>query len=52
MIRDDFTANLGIETEDFNYEPFAKEDGLGKVYQLFCDELNGIMVALNEALAA
>jgi len=49
--RDHIAANLGIETEDFDYAPFAQEDGLGKVYQLFGDELNGIMEELNEALA-
>ena len=52
MIRDHIAANLGIETEDFDYAPFAQEGGLGKVYQLFGDELKGIMEELNEALAA
>ncbi|HHO48429.1 MAG TPA: DEAD/DEAH box helicase [Desulfobacteraceae bacterium] len=52
MIRDHIAANLGIETADFDYAPFAQEGGLGKVYQLFGDELNGILEALNEALAA
>ncbi|MDH5525437.1 MAG: DEAD/DEAH box helicase family protein [Desulfobulbaceae bacterium] len=52
MIRDHIAANLGIETDDFDYAPFAQEGGLGKVYQLFGDELNTIIEALNEALAA
>ena len=52
MIRDDFAANLGIEAEDFDYALFAQEGGLGKVYQLFGGELNGIMEELNEALVA
>lgn len=52
MIRDHIAANLGIETDDFDYAPFAQEGGLGKVYQLFGDELNVIIEELNEALAA
>jgi type I restriction enzyme R subunit len=52
MIRDHIAANLGIETEDFDYAPFAQEGGLGKVYQLFGDELNVIIEELNESLAA
>ncbi len=52
MIRDHIAANLGIEPDDFEYAPFAQEGGLGKVYQLFGDELNKIIDELNETLAA
>ncbi|MDO9041410.1 MAG: type I restriction-modification enzyme R subunit C-terminal domain-containing protein [Desulfocapsaceae bacterium] len=52
MIRDHIAANLGIETDDFDYAPFAQEGGLGKVHQLFGEELNIIIEQLNEALAA
>ena len=52
MIRDHIAANPGIDTEDFDYAPFAQQAGLGKVYQLFGDELNAIIEQLNEALAA
>ena len=41
-----------IETDDFEYAPFSQEGGLGKVYQLFGDDLNNILDELNEALAA
>lgn len=44
--------NLGIEPDDFEYAPFAQEGGLGKVYQLFGDELNTLVEQLNESLAA
>ncbi|OKY74530.1 MAG: hypothetical protein BM485_11795 [Desulfobulbaceae bacterium DB1] len=37
---------------DFGYAPFAQEGGLGKVYQLFGEELNAMIGELNEALAA
>ncbi|WP_078119835.1 type I restriction endonuclease subunit R [Thiosocius teredinicola] len=52
MIRDHIAANLGIETDDFEYAPFSQEGGLGKVCQLFGDELSGIIEQLNEHLAA
>ncbi|MCB1849244.1 MAG: DEAD/DEAH box helicase family protein [Gammaproteobacteria bacterium] len=52
MIRDHIAANLGIETDDFEYAPFAQEGGLGKVYQLFGDELSANIDELNENLAA
>jgi type I restriction enzyme R subunit len=52
MIRDHIAANLGIEPDDFEYAPFAQEGGLGKVYQLFGDELNALIEQLNESLAA
>ena len=52
MIRDHIAANLQIETDDFDYAPFAQEGGIGKVWQLFGDDLNKILDELNEALAA
>ena len=42
----------GIERDDFEFAPFAQEGGLGKVYQLFGDELNALIEQLNESLAA
>lgn len=48
---DHIAANLGTETDDFDYAPFAQESALGKVYQLFCEELNTIIENLNETLA-
>ena len=52
MIRDHIAANLNIEPDDFEYAPFAQEGGLGKVHQLFGDQLNAIIEELNETLAA
>jgi len=45
-------GNLSIETDDFEYAPFSQEGGIGKVFQLFGDELNDILDELNEALEA
>ena len=52
MTRDHIAAKLGIEPEDFEYAPFAQVGGLGKVYQLFGDELNSLIEQLNESLVA
>ncbi|MEW6611489.1 MAG: type I restriction-modification enzyme R subunit C-terminal domain-containing protein [Pseudomonadota bacterium] len=52
MIRDHIAANLGIESDDFEYAPFSQHGGLGKVHQLFGDKLNTIIEELNETLAA
>jgi len=51
MIKDHIAGNLSIETDDFEYAPFSQEGGLGKVFQLFGDELNDILDELNKALA-
>jgi type I restriction enzyme R subunit len=52
MIRDHVVANLSIERDDFGYVPFAQEGGIGKVYQLFGEDLWGMLEELNEVLAA
>ncbi|MDD3608976.1 MAG: type I restriction-modification enzyme R subunit C-terminal domain-containing protein [Halothiobacillaceae bacterium] len=52
MIRDHIAANLGIELDDFEYAPFAQQGGLGKVHQLFGEELPPLIEELNETLAA
>jgi len=52
MIRDHIAANLGIEPDDFELAPFAREGGLGKVHQLFGAELPKVLEALNMELAA
>ena len=49
---DHVAANLVVESDDFEYAPFAQEGGLGKVHQLFAGELNAIIEQLNGALAA
>jgi len=52
MIRDHIAANLSIGTDDFDYAPFSQKGRLGKIYQLFGNELNTIIEQLNETLAA
>jgi type I restriction enzyme R subunit len=52
MIRDHIAANLSIDFDDFDYAPFSGEGGLGKVHQLFGEQLPAILNELNEKLAA
>ncbi|MEQ1795333.1 MAG: type I restriction-modification enzyme R subunit C-terminal domain-containing protein [Nitrospira sp.] len=52
MIRDHVAANLVVEPDDFEYAPFAQEGGLGKVHQVFGNELSRLIEELNGALAA
>jgi type I restriction enzyme R subunit len=52
LIRDHIAASLAIEKDDFDYEPFVQRGGLGKAFQVFGAELDGILRELNEKLAA
>ncbi|WP_243373302.1 type I restriction-modification enzyme R subunit C-terminal domain-containing protein [Geotalea sp. SG265] len=52
MIRDHVITSLSIERDDFDLSPFRAEGGIGKVYQLFGEELWGMLEELNEVLAA
>ena len=51
-IRDHIATSLSIEPDDFDYAPFRQRGGLGKVHQLFGEQLPGLLDELNEALAA
>ncbi|NLA15857.1 MAG: DEAD/DEAH box helicase family protein [Bacteroidales bacterium] len=52
MIKDHMVSSCHIEVDDLNYVPFNEEGGIGKMYQLFGDEMNRIIEELNEAMAA
>ena len=51
-IRDHIASNLSIDTDDFEDVPFVQQGGLGKVHQLFGEQLPVILDELNEGLAA
>jgi len=38
--------------EDLDFTPFDAEGGRGRMYQLFGEEMDGIIDELNEVLAA
>ncbi|RTE89468.1 DEAD/DEAH box helicase family protein [Bradyrhizobium sp. LVM 105] len=52
MIRDHITTSIHMEREDLDLAPFNAKGGLGKMYQLFGENMDGVIAALNEALAA
>ena len=51
LIRDHIAANLGIELDDFDYAPFNQRGGVGKVHQVFGQELADLLEILNSVLA-
>ena len=52
MIKDHVTNSFHVEKEDFELDPFNKNGGLGKMWQLFGDKTEEIINELNEVLAA
>jgi type I restriction enzyme R subunit len=52
MIKDYVTNSFHIEKDDFDLNPFNAQGGLGKMWQLFGEETDGIIEELNEVLAA
>jgi type I restriction enzyme R subunit len=52
MIKDYVISSFHIEKDDFDYNPFNREGGLGKMWQLFGDKTEEIINELNEVLAA
>lgn len=52
MIKDYIAASYHLERDDFELDPFNKQGGLGKMWQLFGDETDAIINELNESLVA
>lgn len=52
MIKDHVATSFHIERDDFDYSPFNAHGGLGKMWQLFGEETEGIIGELNENLVA
>lgn len=52
MIKDYVASSFHVEKDDFELDPFNKEGGLGRFYQLFKDDYEKILEELNEVLAA
>ena len=49
-IRDHIAGSVSMELGDFQYAPFNQQGGLSKAYELFGDELAGLLENLNGAL--
>ncbi|MDB2514622.1 DEAD/DEAH box helicase family protein [Alphaproteobacteria bacterium] len=52
MIRDHIASSFHIEKDDFDLSPFDAKGGLGKMHQLFGNEMSSLVEELNEALVA
>jgi type I restriction enzyme, R subunit len=52
MIKDYVAASFHVDKEDFELDPFNKQGGLGKMWQLFGEETEEIIDELNEELVA
>jgi type I restriction enzyme R subunit len=52
MIKEYVAISFHVEKEDFELDPFNKNGGLGKMWQLFGDHMDDIIGELNEVLAA
>ena len=51
-IRAHIVGSVSMEMGDFQYAPFNQQGGLGKAYELFGEELGGLLEELNGALVA
>ena len=52
MIRDHIITSFRFEREDLELSPFDAQGGLGKMYQLFGDDMNSLIDELNKDLTA
>ena len=52
MIKDYVANSFHVDKEDFELDPFNKNGGLGKMWQLFGEQTDEIINELNEVLAA
>ncbi|MCB9663437.1 MAG: DEAD/DEAH box helicase family protein [Alphaproteobacteria bacterium] len=52
MIRDRIASDVEMRKDDLEDVPFVQEGGLGRAFQLFGSELDGIVAELNEELVA
>jgi len=52
MIRDHVAGSFHLEREDLDYAPFDAQGGLGRMAQLFGDEMDRVIEEMNEVLVA
>lgn len=52
MIKDFIAGSFHVEKDDFELDPFNKQGGLGRFYQLFKEDYEKILDELNEVLVA
>ena len=52
MIRDHIINSFHCDRDDLEMAPFDAQGGLGRMYQLFGDQMDNVINEMNEALAA
>ena len=52
MIRDHIISSFHMDRDDLEMAPFNGKGGMGRMYQLFGDQMDDVINELNEALAA
>jgi len=52
MMRDHVATSLEIDLEDFDFDPFAQQGGLGRARKVFGADLGAILREMNEVLVA
>ncbi len=52
MIKDHMASSIHFSRDDLDYAPFDAKGGVGKMYQLFGDEMDSIVEEMNEELVA
>jgi type I restriction enzyme R subunit len=52
MIKEHVATSIHIEKEDLDFAPFDAKGGVGKMWQLFGGEMDGLINELNEVLVA
>ncbi|MEX2411443.1 MAG: type I restriction-modification enzyme R subunit C-terminal domain-containing protein, partial [Candidatus Paceibacterota bacterium] len=52
MIKDHIATSIHFSKDDLDYAPFDAKGGVGKMYQLFGDEMDSIIEEMNEELVA
>ena len=51
MIRDHIISSFHLDRDDLDMAPFDGKGGMGQMYKLFGDRMDGVIDELNEALA-
>ena len=52
MMKDHIASSFHLEKDDLDFAPFDAKGGLGKMWQLFGEQTEGIIEELNESLVA
>ena len=52
LLRDHICHSFHVDRDDLDYSPFDAQGGLGRMWQLFGERMDGLLDELNEALVA